>query len=105
MGILNTLGSVGSSLVGYSSITTSGKDDDFDTLGTSGVLLTSTATSVSASGCKGLATGVQLAEIEQSKSYVQSLSAEQQHELLDLLDEKEQQLVLDEKGNQYIKKI
>ena len=99
MGTLNTIGSLGSSLGGYSSITTSGKNENFDTFGTVGVLLTATATSMSLDAVVNA--DAKAIQVDQSKAYVQSLSIEEQHELLNLLDEKEQQL---EQGKPYIKK-
>lgn len=85
---------------GCLSMSTSGNDDS---LGSVGFLLTSTATSVSSGSVVNI--NVNAAQVEQSKAYVQSLSAKQQQELLDLLDEREQQLEMKETGNSYVKKI
>ena len=84
---------------GCTSMSTSGDYDSFNSVGS---LLTSTATGVSSNSSGGLRIEVGAVEVAQSKAYVQSLSIEEQHELLSLLDEKEQQL---EEVKPYIKKL
>lgn len=76
------------------------EDDCAQTLGS---LLTSTATSVSISGNDAIKISVHAAQVEQSKAYVQSLTAEEQEEMLILLDILESEFDDQEKGVVYKK--
>lgn len=80
--------------------------DNDDRLSSIGSTVVSTASCISSSG-----TGINIninttaAQVSQAKAYVQSLTIEEQEQLLIALDKKEQKLVNEEKGRQLIKKL
>ena len=74
------------SVAGSSSISSS----DNDCVNSIGSVATSLATTASIVGSSGLSINVKAAELEQTKSYVESLSLEDQAKLNQLLNEKEE---------------
>lgn len=86
--------------IGGSSSISSSDNDSVNSIGTAATSLASTISSV---GSSGIVINVKAQELKQTKSYIESLSLEEQAQLNDLLNEKEI-LLNNEDSNVKVKK-
>ena len=84
-----TLINVSASLVSSLGTVSLSSANDNNTLEPVGTTATAVATTMSVSGVSGIEIKTKAAEVDQTKSYVQSLTAEEQQRLSFMLDAKE----------------
>ena len=90
---MSTIINISSSTLFSLGSTSSMSADDNNNLGSTGTILTASATTVSVAGNQMIQINVNAAELHDTKAYVESLSDDQLAELSALLDER--QVVLD----------
>ena len=95
---MTTLVNISASLLSAAGSVSLSSANDENTLGSVGSTATALASTMSTFGVSGIEIKTKAAEVDQTKNYVQSLTAEEQQRLSIMLNEKEQEI---EQGKVY----